>query len=218
MNPKYQRAAGRLRDLIKEGQQVAALERDSDGDPYIKDKIPLHSWLVKVENIVKSVFGTDSPHYQHVSKITTKYPERAYEVNRIVGILDGALNDLEEGFLYGQELLIAGEIFDSVLEEAKHLTENGFKDPAAVLVRVVIEDSLRRLSREEGLDDSIKASAMNLALREKERYAKPQWRLIDSWLDIGNSAAHGKFADYTQDGVLRMIADVERFLAQELSS
>ncbi len=217
MNPKYQRAADRLRELITEGERVASLERDSAVGPYIKEKVPLHAWLAKVENIVGAVFGKESAHFRQVSGMLDLHPEQSYEVNQIVVVLTGGLSDLEGGFLAGQEHLIAGAIFDSVLEEAKHLTEAGFKDPAAVLVRVVVEDCLKRLSREEGLDDSAKASAMNDALRDKSRYPKPQWRLVQAWLDIGNSAAHGKFTDYSKDDVLRMVGDVGRFLAQHLS-
>ena len=218
MNPKYQRAADRLRELITEGERVASLERSSSvGGRYIKEKIPLHAWLANVENIVGAVFGKDSAHFRQVDNVLAQNPEHSYEINQIVGVLTGGLSDLEGGFLAGRENLIAGEIFDSVLEEAKHLAETGFKDPAAVLVRVVVEDCLKRLSREEGFDDSAKASAMNDALRDKGRYPKPQWRLVQAWLDIGNSAAHGKFTDYSQDDVLRMIGNVGRFLAQHLS-
>jgi hypothetical protein len=169
-----------------------------------------------VENIVSSVFGKESPHYQQLKNALNGHVSHAYEVDAIIGILAGALDDLEGGFLVGQEHLIVGEIFDSVLEQARHLVGAGFKDPAAVLARVVVEDTLRRLAREQSLPDSGKPSALNDALRDAGRYPKPQWRLVQVWLDIGNSAAHGQFGDYTEQNVVQMLGDVERFLAQEL--
>jgi len=138
-------------------------------------------------------------------------------VNALIGILTGALSDLEDGFLAHQEQLVAGVVFDSVLEQARHLLAAGFKDPAAVLSRVVVEDCLRRLSRHAGLSDAGKASALNDALRDCGCYALPQWRLVQSWLDIGNAAAHGKFADYDAAAVGRMIEDVARLVALELA-
>jgi len=120
-------------------------------------------------------------------------------------------------FLVHQEPSVAGVVFDSVLEQARHLLVCGFKDPAAVLCRVVIEDCLRRLSREEGLPDLGKAFALNDALRDRGRYDKSQWRLIQSWVDIGNSAAHGKFSELDSASVDRMIGDVERFMAQDVA-
>ena len=101
--------------------------------------------MVKVENILSTVFGEKSAHYLQAKKVLYKNREHSYEVNQVVGVLMGALSDLEDGFLVGQEHLIAGVILDSVLEQAQYLSKNGFKDPAAILCRVVIENSLRRL-------------------------------------------------------------------------
>ena len=128
-------------------------------------------------------------------------------------MLEGALNDLENGYLIGQEFIIAGEVFDSVLEQATYLNQSGHKDPAAVLARVVLEDSLKRLAREESLNETLSASRINDELRRVGRYAQPQWRLIQAWLDLGNAAAHGRFAEYSQQDVQKLIEDIERFLA-----
>jgi len=128
-------------------------------------------------------------------------------------LLEGALNDLENGYLIGQEFIIAGEVFDSVLEQATYLNQSGHKDPAAVLARVVLEDSLKRLAREESLNETLSASRINDELRRVGRYAQPQWRLIQAWLDLGNAAAHGRFAEYSQQDVQKLIEDIERFLA-----
>lgn len=221
MSSKYQRYENRLRDLIDEGKEISTLERPSDySSPYIQgdDQIRLQAWLVKASNIIGTVFGSESPHVRHFNDLTkngASFIAQSDEVVRIVGLLDGALNDLENGFLIGQEFLIAAEIFDSVLVQAKHLNQSGHKDPAAVLARVVLEDSLRRLASQEGLDETQSAGRLNDDLRGKGRYAQPQWRLIQAWLDIGNAAAHGKFSDYTDDDVQRLVEDIERFLATE---
>jgi hypothetical protein len=216
MNPREERAAARLRDLIDEGESVAALERPSSVGPFIQDQAPLNAWLVKVDNIVESVFGSQSAHYRHLAKALDRTPSHAYEVQTIVGVLTGALDDLEGGYLAGQEDLIAAELLDTVLEQGRLLVSAGYKDPAVVLARVALEDALRRVARQEGVDDSGKASAVNDALRDSGRNAKPQWRLIQAWLDMGNSAAHGDFDAYSAAEAARLIDDVERFVAQEL--
>ena len=217
MNPRHEKAAQRIRALIDEGHAVVSLERPSEHvGPYIQDNVPLHSWLVKVENIIRTTFGTEGAHHQHLAPVLAKHPAHSYQVLQIVGILTGALDDLEGGYLLGQEHLIVGEVFDSVLMEARHLNEAGFKDPAAILVRVVVEDALRRMCRDADLSDTGKTTALNDALRDANRYAKPQWRVVQAWLDIGNAAAHGRFAEYKDDDVVRMVGDVERFLAEQL--
>jgi hypothetical protein len=89
------------------------------------------------------------------------------------------------------------------------------KDASAVLGRVVIEDALRRIARQENIDETQKASKINDDLLKANRYAKPQWRLIQTWLDIGNSAAHGKFNEYDSEKVKSMFEGIGAFLAQE---
>jgi hypothetical protein len=222
--PKYQRFANRLRELIEEGKQVAKLPKPSrnGSEVYIQkeDRVVLQSWLTKVGSILEMIFGPQSLQVRHLKEVMPNGPrlvEDDDDIFPIIGVLNGALDDLEKGYLTGREFVIAGEIFDSVLEQAKHLNESGYKDPAAVLVRVVIEDALRRISRtEEGVDDTLNATRLNDELRRVQRYPQPQWRLVQSWLDIGNAAAHGKFSEYSKDDVKGLIEDVERFLAAEL--
>jgi len=224
LSPKYQRYTERLRSLIHKGKSVAGLERvyGPDDFSYIgkQDLIELHAWLGKVNNILNAVFGPKSTQVKHFLEIlpsnSLSYVEHALDVLLIVGVLQGALDDLEHGFLTGQEFLVASDVFDSVLEQAKHLADTGYKDPAAVLARVVLEDALKRIARAEGIDDTQKASQLNDELKKASRYPQPQWRLIQAWLDVGNAAAHGKFDEYTADDVKNAINGIEQFLATEL--
>lgn len=223
LNPKHTKYAERFRELIVEGQEVAKLEKPSrDGDSRYfqrEDKSRVISWATKARNILEVSLGKQSPHLRHFDESIPKGGvnniDYEYHIHPLVGVLLGALDDLEHGFLIGQEFFIAGEVFDSILEQAKYLVQNNYKDPAAILGRVVLEDALKRIARTEGVDENQKASIINDDLKKKGRFSQPQWRFIQGWLDIGNAAAHGKFGEYTQDDVTKMIDDVERFLVNE---
>lgn len=223
VNPKYERYAERFRILIEEGQRVASLESGSSTSDvvYFRDDamIQVLSWLTKARNLLEVALGANSPHLNYFENALPQGGlnsiERAYHIYPLIGILSGALSDLEGGYLLGQEFFIAGEVFDSILEQAKYLVQNNYKDPAAVLARVVLEDALKRIARSEGVDENLKASAINDELKKKGRFSQPQWRFTQGWLDIGNAAAHGKFGEYGQGDVVKMIDDVERFLVNE---
>lgn len=187
------------------------------GIPYIDDQETLNAWLIKVQNIMEKAFGATSPHNRKFEELVQTAICSKPQIAAIRGVLNGSLNDLENGFLIGQELLIAGEVFDSVLEEAKYLLNYGHKDPAAVLGRVVIEDSIKRLAQLEKLDDTKKASVLNEGLKKAGRYNQAQWRQIQVWLDIGNDAAHGKFTNYSKEQVKDQIEGIERFIASEFN-
>ena len=85
----------------------------------------------------------------------------------------------------------------------------------AVLGRIVLEDSLSRIADIDGLDSSLSPSRVNDELKKSGRYPQPMWRQIQAWLDIGNSAAHGKFDEYTVDQVKGMLDGVSLFIGSE---
>lgn len=221
MNPKYRRYLERLEALISEGRQIAKLQKGPKGEGFIgynnlDDKTALWSWLTKVENILTNVFTDKSPHSARFKEYRDDGIYYDYHVHAVLGILTGAKDDLENGFLLGQEFIVAGVVFDSILEEAKHLNENEYKDPAAVLSRVVLEKALQEIADEIGVNPNQKASVINNSLRKEDRYNQPLWRQIQVWLDIGNSAAHGKFEEFTEENVSNMIVGIENFIANEL--
>lgn len=219
--PKYQRYADRLRELIEEGHKLVSLTvSDELGQKYIRDhgKIELHSWLAKLENILSVVFGQPSAHFKQYQKYSVnRYIEYNDDIFTLIGILNGALDDLENGFLLNQEFLVAADVFDSILDRANYLLGEKYKDEAAILCRVVLEDALKRLARANGISDTQRASKINDDLKNASFYNKPQWRQIQAWLDTGNEAAHGNFSKYSVDDVKRMSEGIEAFLATYLS-
>lgn len=216
--PRLKRVVERLRELAEEGRAVARLPKEAYmGQAYIQgvDKVVAEAWLTKTENIIRSTFGEDSAHHQRLVHRAKDGVEHDYEVYPIVGVIEAALDDLVNGFLTSQEFLIAGEVFDNVLDQAKHLASADYKDPAAILARVVLEDALKRLARESGINDRTKAAQINDELWKAGRFSKPQWRRLQSWLDLGNAAAHGEFDSYSRDDVVRLLDDLKSFLASE---
>ena len=222
LNSRLHKVAARLKELIDEGKLLSRNCQPvpmspgiirSSYDPTNHSTVDVHAWVVKSQHILKSIFGISSSHAVHFGLCTEEYAWRRHNIDCGTGCLQAALSDLEGGFLKGQEIAIASEVFDTVLEQARYLNEKGFKDPAAVLMRVVLEDALKRIAREESIDNSQKATKINEDLWKADRYTQPQWRLIGAWLDTGNKAAHGDFSQYTQEDVKNAIQGVETFLA-----
>lgn len=222
LSPHDEKYAQRLRELITEGKRLAKTERPSQyGIPYIQDDdaVSVQAWIAKLQNLLEGVFGRESSqvrHLQHVMPNGPGFVNHGNEVNGIVGLLIGSLDDLEHGFLSDREMLIVGEVFDSFLEQAKHLLGAGYKDVAAMLGRVVLEDALRRIAQAAKLDGTQKASKINDELKAKDRYSQPQWRQVQTWLDVGNAAAHGKFAEYLEPHVSAMLDGIANFVAIQL--
>jgi hypothetical protein len=229
LNSTQKRCADRLKELIYESEKLEALliipkstivngGTKLTPQPYINDLESLNAWLIKIHSIIEIIFGNSSPQYKRLQEITTKDTNKKYRIHEIKGLLKGSLDDLENGFLIGQESLIACEVFNSLLEEAESLFEHGHDQAAAILGRVVLEDALKRLARLEQLDDTKKATLLNDELKKARRYNQIQWRQIQVWLDIGNDAAHNNPPTYKKEQVKDLLDGIKRFIAIEFNA
>jgi hypothetical protein len=225
LNIKQKRYAERIQELIAEGENLANNPQLSkEGYKIIGDNAKRIEWLSKVENIIETTFGKNSSQFRLQEELSNGKTHLPTQIQKIVGLLRGGLSDLEGGFLVGQEFLIAGEIFATVLEQAKDFHSKGHKDVAAMLGRTVLENGLKRMARQEGLELTRKqgsqerpkmASDFNNELKKKGRYQEPQRSSIQAWIATGNAAAHGNFNDYGDDEVKTMLEGIKHFLESE---
>jgi len=134
------------------------------------------------------------------------------------GILQAAANDYRQGYVADNTLLISAEVFSDLLVQAEILVENDYKDAAAVIVRAVLEDGLRRLSAASGIAVEPKATIgkLNDRLYREKAYSLLKQKEITAKAQIGNDAAHGHFERYDKRDVESFLTYVRRFLAEEL--
>ncbi|MDD4894775.1 MAG: hypothetical protein PHW54_05630 [Candidatus Omnitrophica bacterium] len=136
-----------------------------------------------------------------------------------IGALRALRADYQAGFLAKIETMVQAELFSDFLEMAKYLLDNGYKDPAAVIIGSVLEEQLRVLSVKNNLPvilsgRPIKAESLNAELARADVVSKLDQKSITAWLDLRNKAAHGHFDDYTLDQVKLMHQGVQDFIAR----
>lgn len=136
-----------------------------------------------------------------------------------IGSLRALRRDYDEGYLSSVQGLIRAELFADFLEMADHLLEQGYKDPAAVLVGGVLEEHLRALCKVRSISTSVsgrpkKADAMNNELGATGAYSKLDQKSVTAWLDLRNKAAHGEYGQYTSEQVTAMLSGVREFAAR----
>jgi hypothetical protein len=179
----------------------------------------LLEWTVKASNLLGKVCGIDSEHYKKFSENDSKgglFVTYLDKLERLKAIFLAAKEDYQGGYLRTTRSLIQAEVFDSELEQASSLLKAGYKSPAAAVVAgVVLETTLRELCDQHNLPHG-KLDKMNSDLTKAGVYNKLQQKRITALADIRNSAAHGKKDDFSQEDVVDMIRDVERFVATHL--
>jgi hypothetical protein len=119
--------------------------------------------------------------------------------------------------------LVSAEIFSSFLEMSEYLLEEGYKDASAVMIGSVLEEQLRVLCdansipvtfNRNGNEIPKKSNLLNADLYKAEIYNRLDNKSITAWLDLRNSAAHGKYNEYSYEDVKFMYEGVINFISK----
>ncbi len=123
-----------------------------------------------------------------------------------------------KGYLAKVTELVHADLFSDFLDMADYLLESGYKDPAAVIVRSVLEEHMRKLATKNSLSilkpdgSAKKADSLNAELVGIGAYSKLDQKRITAWLDLRNKAAHGHYSEYVREQVTLMLDGVRDFL------
>lgn len=169
-------------------------------------------WQAACLYILEQTFGVKNIYYKKFQK-STGYQDMS-QLDWGVEYMKGAREEIEKGFLHKIEHLVSADFFNSIIDQATHLLESGFKDAAAVYGRVIIENTLKDLAKRENIEilDKITLAELNRRLWKKDAYHKHVWRSIQAQVDIGNFAAHGEFDKYDDKAVGNMLAWIKETL------
>lgn len=145
--------------------------------------------------------------------------DNAYVVPHLAGILSALRTAYEAGYLATIAELIHADIFSDFVEMAEHLSSEGYKDPAAVIIGSTLEGHLRQLCVRSGISTDAsgkpkKADALNAELAARSVYSKLDQKSITAWLDLRNKAAHGRYSEYSNEQVGLLIQGVRDFMAR----
>ena len=139
-------------------------------------------------------------------------------------ILSSFRDEVTSGWFFSIKKLISAEIFSDFLEMAEYLLDEGYKDPAAVMIGSVLEEHLRQLCAKHSIPVTFtnpkgelvpkKADTLNGELSNAGVYGKLELKNITAWLDLRNKAAHGKYTEYTKEQVKPMHMGVSEFITR----
>ena len=134
-------------------------------------------------------------------------------------VLRALERDLREGKLIRFVELVHAEVFSDYLKMASYLLHEHYKDPAAVVAGSTLEVHLRNLCRKAGLPTEVKgnpkgATSLNSTLAAAKIYGSVEEANVTAWIRLRNKAAHGKYAEYTNQHVKGMIDGMRDFISR----
>jgi hypothetical protein len=139
---------------------------------------------------------------------------------RMLGAIRAIRDALKQGLLLKIEDLVHADMFADFLGMAEYLLQEGYKDPAAVIVGGVLEERLRKLCEKNGIPTADadgkpkRASSLNDELAKAKVYDKLEQKSVTAWLDLRNKAAHGRYGDYDRSQVQELLSGVRNFLTR----
>ena len=196
------------------------------------DLIPFHSvnfstyvpagnwegWATSAQNLIKAVFGEDSPHYINFTETVKECAGGGDYVKGLQGLFKSAKEDFEGGYVFNVDLRVSGEVFGDFIVLAKQSLAEGHKDVAAVLASAALEDSLKRYATANGLnvDDGSMMAVIN-ALKSKGLVSGAYKTLLNAMPKIRNYAMHADWEKISEPDVNSVIGFVEQFLLTKFS-
>ena len=194
--------------LIKKAEE-SVRERQNSTDGMVSPG-PYFEARTSALNLLRRIAGENNIYYHELANMERLNP------GVMLAILRAAQTDYCEGFMVDAKLLVSAEVLTDILTQAEVLLDNDYKDAAAVIIRSVLEDGLRRICNANGISVSNRDGVAQLAdkLVKNNSLTALQRKEIDANKQIGNDAAHARFDQYTADDVNRFREYVLRFLAE----
>jgi len=197
-----------------------AKNKDLSGNIAIED---ISHLLSKSKAAIARIAGKNSEYYKDIEAILKRTNIRiGYKLRYIIGTISALKSDLENDYLKSYSDIIQSEVFSDYLEMAEYLLNEGYKDPAAVLIGSTLEVHLRELCISNNIDIETtnnkgkiipkKADEMNSDLAKSKVYSASYKKHVTAWLGIRNSAAHGKYSEYTKEEISLMLQGIRQFI------
>ena len=218
VNQKYR---DRIELLVSRGSSVLATHSPNGPGLYgfpTLDRGAFASWRTQSLSFLTNLLGAEHIYVQSFAEETTE--GYASSVKAGIGIMKAVCEDLEDGFLSKVRVLVSAEVFTDFLDMVGHLLECGYKDASATLCGAVLEQGLRRIATNTGIQlrEQDNLNSLNQRLADADIYTRLEQRRLVVWINVRNSADHGKFSEYSLADVTDMYNGVSSFLAQHLKS
>jgi len=211
-----QKIIGRLSELIERGLEIEKTKErpppNCIGFDSTVDGQMANQWHASANSLLAKALGRDSEHFKLFEACCINGVTYS-PLHQGIGILNAAKEDYEHGYMQDVRVLVAAEMFSNLLDQASELLEAGYHGPAAVLSGAILENNLRKLCNihEIELPANPKIEFMNAQLAKVNVFNKLTQKRITAIADVRNSAAHGKWDEFTKEDVKDMIKWITGF-------
>ena len=212
-----------LEDILNDYNRIKSKAQHSEDLSAYATIEEIRDLLTRAKAAIVRIVSDKSEYYKDtVDVLEMPHFWDAEKLRRIIGIITALKSDLQKDYLKSLGEIIQAEVFSDYLDMANHLLNEGYKDPAAVLIGSTLEVHLRELCISNNIDIEVvnikgvsnpkKADLMNADLAKANVYSSSYQKQIIAWLDLRNKAAHGKYLEYENVEVALMLQGIRQFI------
>lgn len=202
------------RQLIEEANVVVASKFHASviGSPTFVDLQKLHKWWGKVKSFGHQLGAAARPW----QRTLTTDPERntLRFVQCVLGTLEAIQDELQNDHLDSFTHVVRAETLADLLDQSRHLSDNGYHIAAGVIARAVLEEHLRTTCDTLGCTPSKGRPTINdfnQALYGIQHCSKVKMKQIDTLAAIGNKAAHNE-PDLDSTDIKKLLTDLPEIM------
>jgi uncharacterized protein YutE (UPF0331/DUF86 family) len=210
----------RCKELIQRGKTLISRAKRMQSSHYYFDTQltpELQAWVASVANLFRIIATPDTYFHQECERILQDGDMRRgvpyHVVQKLLGLLDSVLEDIQNGLLRKAEYIFVASTFDDFLDHAEEYHKAGKKIESAVLSSAVFEDSVRKLSTKSGVKEaSVALDALIDALVKLKVITPVKAKRIKGYSAIRNKALHAQWNEFDIRDVGEMIKGTREIL------
>lgn len=186
----------RIDALINEGQKLI---RGRDlGDYWVHDIEVVQGWMSSAANAIFQLAPPSSFYRSEVERLTNHEQLKGgipiHIVQKLFGVLSSVREEAKNGLLEKLEYQAFATAFDDFIDHAAEFHRSGKAKEAAVLAAVVLEDTLKRIARKNGIDPSNKSLEPLIdELMKAEVFTQVKAKRIKAYSGVRNPALHAEW-------------------------
>ena len=194
--------ASRFNTLLDEGRRLEGV-LGSQQMP-IDDMIPARrvvesqTWITSAANLIQIVTLSGSYYRDEIQRTLShqylKYGVPIPVFHKMLGLLISAKQEWDAGFLRQVEYIVAAETFDKFLDHASDYHKGNKKMEASILASAVLEDTIKRIARKNGVDASGNSLEELIDTLVKNSVFTPvKAKQYKAYAGVRNSALHAEW-------------------------
>lgn len=152
----FDQLISRIDALIEQGSSIAPPY--GEDDYWAPDVTEAQMWMASAANAVLQVAPPGSVFRVEIDRLTTHEELRSgvphHVLEKILGLLMSVREEAKHGLLAKLEYQVFATAFDDFLDHASDFHKSGKTKESAILVSVVLEDTLKRVAIKNGISPS----------------------------------------------------------------